>query len=83
MEFIDLERLDPSADPDEATFVRTMIENHQKFTDSPLAARILDNWDAILPQFVKIMPRDYKRALEELAQEEAARDEPAAQPANV
>ena len=35
-------------------------------TGSPVAARVLDDWDAPLPQFVKVMPHDYKRALAEL-----------------
>jgi len=26
---------------------------------------LLENWDASLPQFVKVMPTDYKRVLEE------------------
>jgi glutamate synthase (NADPH/NADH) large chain len=25
---------------------------------------LLDNWDAVLPKFFKVMPRDYERMLE-------------------
>ena len=35
-----------------------------------MAARILREWDATLPLFMKVMPHDYKRALAELAEEE-------------
>ena len=38
----------------------------------PVAARILRDWDATLPHFKKVMPHDYKRALAEMAEEEAA-----------
>jgi len=30
-----------------------------------VAARVLDDWDRVLERFVKVMPRDYKRVLEE------------------
>ena len=36
---------------------------------------MLREWDATLPQFVKVMPHDYKRALRELAEAEAAQTE--------
>ena len=39
-------------------------------TASPVAARILANWAEFLPQFKKVMPHDYKRALAEMAEEE-------------
>jgi len=35
-----------------------------------VAEAILASWETSLPQFVKVMPRDYKRALAELAAEE-------------
>ena len=34
-----------------------------RYTDSTVAAGILGDWAAAQPRFVKIMPRDYKRAL--------------------
>ena len=45
--------------------LRTMIENHLKFTGSAVAKRLLKDWDGALSQFVKVMPTDYKRVLEE------------------
>ena len=47
--------------------VRELVEAHLHFTGSKLAAVVLDHWELHLPQFVKVMPRDYKRALGELA----------------
>jgi glutamate synthase domain-containing protein 3 len=48
-----------------------LIEEHHLRTLSPVAARILREWRATLPKFVKVMPHDYKRALAELAEAEA------------
>jgi len=44
--------------------VRAMLEKHLKYTGSAAAARVLKDWNALLPKFVKVMPTDYKRALE-------------------
>jgi len=46
-----------------------LIEEHHLRTQSPVAARVLRDWDAHLARFVKVMPHDYKRALMELAEE--------------
>ena len=51
-----------------------MIEEHQRRTGSPVAARVLDELGASCSRrgaFVKVMPHDYKRVLRELAEEEA------------
>ena len=45
--------------------LRGMIEEHLHHTGSGPAARILENWQQALPRFKKIMPRDYRRILEE------------------
>ena len=45
--------------------LKTMIENHLKYTGSAVAERLLNDWDGALSQFVKVMPTDYKRVLEE------------------
>jgi glutamate synthase (ferredoxin) len=54
-------------DEDIAT-VREMVEKHHQYTQSPKAARILADWDTYFPQFVKVMPRDYKRVLQAIKQ---------------
>jgi len=56
----------------DAARLRKLIENHKRYTDSARARQILDNWDAYLPRFVKVMPVDYRRALEEIQQKQAA-----------
>jgi glutamate synthase domain-containing protein 3 len=48
-----------------------LIEEHHLRTQSAVAARVLREWEACLPRFVKVMPHDYKRALRELAELEA------------
>jgi glutamate synthase (NADPH/NADH) large chain len=45
--------------------LQTMINNHLQFTGSKLAEQILSNWDEFLPQFVKVVPLEYKKVLEE------------------
>ncbi|MCA1957316.1 MAG: glutamate synthase large subunit [Nitrospira sp.] len=42
-----------------------MIASHFMHTGSRNAKRILDAWETLLPKFVKVMPTDYKRVLEE------------------
>ena len=44
--------------------VHGLIEAHWRATESALASRILDNWEHMLPMFVKVMPTDYKRVLQ-------------------
>ena len=65
---VDLETV---KDPNEATMLEEMIETHAERTGSPFAREVLDNWDVVLRQIVKIMPRDYKRVLRERAEEQA------------
>lgn len=51
----------------------TLITRHSQYTGSTKARRILDSWDSYLPKFVKVMPVDYRLALEKMhaAQERA------------
>jgi glutamate synthase domain-containing protein 2/glutamate synthase domain-containing protein 1/glutamate synthase domain-containing protein 3 len=62
MELVGFDALD---DEDEET-IRSLVAEHAERTGSPVAARLLESWDASLAQFVKVMPHDYKRALTEL-----------------
>jgi glutamate synthase (NADPH/NADH) large chain len=43
-----------------------LIARHARFTGSAVAARILDDWDSWYPKFRKVMPVEYRRALNEL-----------------
>ena len=68
MEMIGLEDLSDTDIND----VETLIQNHINYTGSPLGAELLKNWKTTQKHFIKIMPTDYKAALERMAQEEKA-----------
>ncbi|WP_245296892.1 MULTISPECIES: glutamate synthase large subunit [Rhodomicrobium] len=52
--------------------LRQLIENHRHYTGSERARLILENWEAWLPKFVKVMPVEYKKALEAMSRAQAA-----------
>ncbi len=56
----------------DALRLRKLIENHLHYTGSGRAREILDNWSSYLPKFVKVMPVEYRRALQEMARQQAA-----------
>jgi glutamate synthase domain-containing protein 3 len=51
---------------DEAILKR-MIERHAQYTGSRRAAEILEQWPSYRARFVKVFPKEYRRALGELA----------------
>ena len=50
---------------DDIAELRELIENHRRYTQSAVGERVLLQWDDTLPKFVKVMPTDYKRVLEQ------------------
>ncbi len=64
----ELEKVQSEVDISE---LNNMIRKHEQYTGSVVARQILDDWSSQLHKFVKVMPTDYKRVLEELATEEA------------
>ena len=46
--------------------LKNLIMKHRELTDSPIAIDILENWDFNLQHFVKVMPDEYERALNEI-----------------
>jgi glutamate synthase (NADPH/NADH) large chain len=56
----------------DAARLHLLISRHARFAGSRRAADILENWDAYLPKFRKVMPVEYRRALAELAKEKTA-----------
>ena len=62
---VDLEALAPESE-DEAV-VRRLIENHARYTNSRRAAEVLASWAQYRSRFVKVFPKEYRRALAELA----------------
>ena len=61
-ELIGFEELDET-DADE---LHALVEEHFAHTGSSVAERLLEDWEGAVPQFVKVVPHDYKRALEDL-----------------
>jgi glutamate synthase (ferredoxin) len=66
-QMVSLERIEDAA---EAGEVRRLVERHLDHTSSSRARRVLDAWDDLLPKFVKVIPRDYKRMLAAIARAE-------------
>lgn len=56
----------------DALRLQQLIHKHLHYTNSPVARWILDHWERYLPKFVKIMPVDYRRALQEIQAQQAA-----------
>ena len=57
--------------PDDIAELKTMLADHHRYTDSTVASELLDDWATAVTKFTKVMPTDYKRALTEMAKEEA------------
>jgi glutamate synthase (ferredoxin) len=57
---VGLEKLE---DAEEIAEVRGMIERHVRYTGSERGRYILKLWEDMVPKFVKVMPKDYKRVL--------------------
>jgi len=52
--------------------VRGLMERHVEYTGSTVAAGLLKDWPQAASKFVKVMPRDYRRVLEETRLAQAA-----------
>jgi glutamate synthase (NADPH/NADH) large chain len=58
----------------DAIRLRQLVQSHLEHTGSAVARRLLDDWENWLPKFKKVMPVDYRRALQEMqAEREKAR----------
>jgi glutamate synthase (ferredoxin) len=60
-QMVELGKLD---DADEIADLKKMIERHAAYTGSTVAQQILDKWSEMVGKFVKVLPKDFKRALE-------------------
>ncbi|MDT5163248.1 MAG: glutamate synthase large chain, partial [Mycobacterium sp.] len=63
-------------DEDDLEWLQQMLKAHLEATDSAVAQRILADWDAERHCFAKVMPRDYKRVLEAIAEAERTGTDP-------
>jgi glutamate synthase (NADPH/NADH) large chain len=68
-----LVELSPVEDRTDIDELQEMISKHLLYTQSSLAAKILTNWEEYLPRFVKVIPFEYKKVLEELKLKELER----------
>jgi glutamate synthase (NADPH/NADH) large chain len=59
--------------------LRILLERHALHTGSKRARALLDDWQAALGKFVKVMPKDYRRALKQMEAERLAAAEVAAE----
>ena len=66
-EMVELEDLD-GVESEDAVFVHDMIQAHVDATDSPVGQHILADWSTEMSNFKKVMPRDYKRVLQAIAE---------------
>jgi glutamate synthase (ferredoxin) len=61
--------LDPVQDSQDIVQLKELIESHYNATLSPLAQRILEQWETYLPKFIKVLPEEYRQALIKLEKE--------------
>ncbi len=66
LEMVELENLQES----DLKTVQELLQNHVDYTNSPKATEILKDWKKSSKNFIKVMPTDYKKALELLAKQE-------------
>ncbi|WP_338731674.1 glutamate synthase large subunit [Mangrovimonas cancribranchiae] len=65
--------LDPVETAEDISELKDLIENHYNATLSPLAQRILENWQTELPKFIKVLPEEYRQALIKIAEEQTVK----------
>ena len=82
MQMVSLETVNPDQPAEnmenflqaDETRLQYYINRHLKFTGSPIAGKILENWSESRARFVRIMPHDYQQALELLYAETAEKE---------
>jgi glutamate synthase domain-containing protein 2/glutamate synthase domain-containing protein 1/glutamate synthase domain-containing protein 3 len=55
----------PVEDPEDVAELLKFIRKHHQYTGSTVARSVLDRWNAVLPQFIKVYPRDYHRVIDQ------------------
>ena len=53
--------------------IHQLLNNHVDYTNSSRAKSILEDWDKNRKKFIKVMPTEYKKALEMMKKEEEAK----------
>jgi glutamate synthase (NADPH) large chain len=62
---LDMVGLEAVESEEDVELLHGMVERHLEWSGSDRAQRVLDDWDEVLPKFVKVMPHDLKRILRE------------------
>ncbi len=62
MGMVELFKVEEQEDIEE---LKTLLQKHYKYTQSTVAKKILDNWESMLSQFIKVYPIDYRRVIEQ------------------
>jgi glutamate synthase (NADPH/NADH) large chain len=74
---LDQERVNPELvdlsplRPDDETVVRELLGKHLQWTESSVAARLVEDWEEARRRFTLVLPRDYQRVLDVRAAAEA------------
>src|SRR5207344_3301586 len=74
LEMVELESLNA----EDAAFVADLLERHHELTRSEKAKRLLTKWEKTLSKFVKVVPIEYRRVLQELERQRAEKSSPVA-----
>ncbi|KAF7816701.1 glutamate synthase [NADH], amyloplastic isoform X1 [Senna tora] len=70
-ELVDLDKVE---DEEDIMTLRMLIQQHQRHTNSELAKEVLANFENLLPKFIKVFPREYKRVLASMKAEAASKE---------
>ena len=62
--------LEKVEDAEEIEAIHALVKNHADCTRSQKAFKVLALWEEMVPKFVKVMPKDYKRVLQALKKAE-------------
>ncbi|XP_058206170.1 glutamate synthase 1 [NADH], chloroplastic-like isoform X1 [Rhododendron vialii] len=71
LELVDLDKVEEGED---IMTLRMMIQQHQRHTKSQLAREVLADFDNLLPKFIKVFPRYYKRVLASMKEKVIAKE---------
>ncbi|GGH12630.1 glutamate synthase large subunit [Paenibacillus segetis] len=63
LEMVLLEQIQDTAEADQ---LQTLISRHVLYTESSVGQQILEHWNEYLPRFVRVIPKDYKRMLQQI-----------------
>ncbi|MEH6406497.1 MAG: glutamate synthase large subunit, partial [Leeuwenhoekiella sp.] len=66
--------IDPITESGDKDQLHELITKHYNYTQSRLAQRMLEDWEAYLPKFIKVLPEEYRLALIRLEEEEKLTD---------